>query len=331
MSLRLIEIIVPGQELSGLRAELAPDGEGSDLWVDDRGEGRARVLLPAERTESAIERLEQLYGGRDGFRLLLLPVTATVPRSESESAESAGGQRERERLSRQELYQGVSASIRLTWVYGVTAALSTVVAAIGLVRGHVAVIIGAMVIAPLLGPNVALALAATLGDVDLAGRAARTIGVGIAVVAGVSLAVGMVLPVDPSVVELASRTHVGLSDVVLALAAGSAGALAFTTGLPAALIGVMVAVALLPPTVAAGLLLGAGRTDMAAGALLLVATNVVCLNLAAIVTFVVQGIHPRSWWEERKAKRATAWALAFWLVILVAVVALIRVEFVRPD
>ena len=128
-----------------------------------------------------------------------------------------------------------------------TVVLSTLVAAIGLVRGDIAVIIGAMVIAPLLGPNVALALAVTLGDGTLAVRALKTIAAGVATAAVVSVLMGVILPVDPSVPEIASRTDASFSDLALALAAGSAGALAFTTGIPTALIGVMVAVALLPP------------------------------------------------------------------------------------
>ena len=197
-----------------------------------------------------------------------------------------------------------------------TVVLSTLVAAIGLVRGDIAVIIGAMVIAPLLGPNVALALAVTLGDGTLAVRALKTIAAGVATAAVVSVLMGVILPVDPSVPEIASRTDASFSDLALALAAGSAGALAFTTGIPTALIGVMVAVALLPPLATTGLLLGAGQIGPAAGAGLLVLTNVACINLAGIVTFLAQRVRPRTWWEEKRAKRATKIAVALWLVVL---------------
>jgi uncharacterized membrane protein len=107
------------------------------------------------------------------------------------------------------------------------------------------------------------------------------------------------------------------------VAAGSAGALAFTTGLPAALVGVMVAVALLPPLAAAGLLAGSGLWGPAGGAFLLVVTNVVCVNLAAIVTFLAQRVRPRTWWEEEKAKKATRVALATWITLLAALVGVI--------
>jgi uncharacterized membrane protein len=122
--------------------------------------------------------------------------------------------------------------------------------------------------------------------------------------------------VDPYVPELYSRSQVGISDVAIALAAGSAGSLAFTTGLPAAVVGVMVAVALLPPLVALGLFLSSGSIGLATGAGVLLLTNLSCLNLAAIATFLAQKVEPRSWWETEKAKHATRIALTSWLVLI---------------
>jgi len=66
-----------------------------------------------------------------------------------------------------------------------------------------------------------------------------------------------------------SRTDVGLDSVALALASGAAAVLSLTTGVSSTLVGVMVAVALLPPTLAVGILLGDGRWELAAGAMLM--------------------------------------------------------------
>lgn len=110
---------------------------------------------------------------------------------------------------------------------------------------------------------------------------------------------------------------VNLEHIVIALAAGSAGVLAFTRGVPATIVGVMVAVALLPPLVDVGLLLGAGYMQLAVGAAILTVTNLICINLAGVLTFLVQGVRPRSWWEEKKAKKATRIAIAVWLALLV--------------
>ena len=95
-----------------------------------------------------------------------------------------------------------------------------------------------------------------------------------------SVIIGVLLQVNPASPEMASRNAVGMGDIVVALASGCAGALAFTTGVSATLIGVMVAVALLPPLVTFGLLLGGGHPAPAMGALSLFLVNLICVNLA---------------------------------------------------
>lgn len=325
MALRFIEVVVPGEDLSGI-AEPLKSHNISDLWVDTSGNsGTARILVPADRTETVTDILQQRYDRHSGFRLVLLPVEATLPRfpEVNHAAEPApvpakdkGESRTPSRISREELYQDVAGGMGISTTYILTLLLSTLVAAIGLMRGQVAVVIGAMVIAPLLRPNMGLALAATLGDVSLGMESMKSILLGFAVTAGLAVLLGLSMHVDPSVPEIAARTNVGISDVLLAVAAGSAGALAFTTGLPASLIGVMVAVALLPPLVAAGLLVGSGNTALAARAFVLLATNVACINLAGVVTFLAKGVRPRSIWDEDKAKKGTRLAIAFWLMMI---------------
>ncbi len=184
-------------------------------------------------------------------------------------------------------------------------ALSAVVAAVGIDYNNITVVIGAMVIAPLLGPNVALALATALGDTQLAKSAAKTSIVGTLVALAVAIPTGLLVKVDPRVGEIQSRLHTQLKDVVLALASGSAGVLSITTGASAALIGVMVAVALLPPLVTFGLLVGAGYLGLAVHAMLLFVTNVICVNLAGVATLLAQNVRPRTWWEADRARKAT--------------------------
>jgi uncharacterized hydrophobic protein (TIGR00341 family) len=139
----------------------------------------------------------------------------------------------------------------------------------------------------------------------------------------VALGLGYFLGVDPQSAEIQSRLVVDLADVALALAAGAAGTLAFTSGLSATLVGVMVAVALLPPLVTAGLLLGAGYWSLAGGAILLFFTNLICINLAGVLTFLVQGIRPLAWWEAGRARRATITAITLWVLLLAILVLLI--------
>ncbi len=331
MELRLIEIILPRKEIEALE-EFLEEEYSLGIWTDFLGEQHAlvRILTSAGQTESITDRLTSRYEHTAGFRLMLFPIEATIPvpeevTEEPEEPAETDETKERppERISREELYQDVANGAGLTWIYMITVCLSTLVAAIGLMRNDMAVIIGAMVIAPLLGPNVSLALGSTLGDVRLVMQSAKTLLAGLGLGLLLSVVIGIGFHIDPNIPAIAGRTQVNTGDIVLALAAGSAGTLAFTSGIPAAVIGVMVAVALLPPLVISGLLLGAGYGTMATGAGLLVLVNIASINLSGVVTFLAQHIRPRQWWEADRAKTATRYAMLLWAGALVLIVALI--------
>jgi uncharacterized hydrophobic protein (TIGR00341 family) len=335
MSLRLIEVILPSASISRLRTALEGQ-EIVDLWISEFTEHTsiARILVSTRHTEAVSDIINDQLSMHKEFRLMLFAVEATMPHVEiatQESAETddeaANNQSQQktspDRISREELYHDIAYGAQVSPIYLVTVILSTLVAAVGLLRSNVAVIIGAMVIAPLLGPNVALSLASTLGDLDLAKRSIKTLLAGIATALLLALIMGYFMRVDPAAPEIASRTVIGISDVILALAAGSAGALAFTTGISATVIGVMVAVALLPPLVVVGLLAGAGHPHLALSAFLLFLTNIACINLAGVVTFLAQHIQPRGWWKTEQAGRATATAVAIWAITLAILLTLI--------
>ena len=161
-----------------------------------------------------------------------------------------------------------------------------------MIEDSAAVVIGAMVIAPLLGPNLALALGTALGDTGLMSRALRGMLVGLALSIAIGALIGLFAPVLNPGPELAARTEVRLDSVALALASGAAGVLSLTNGIASALVGVMVAVALLPPGVTLGLMLGSGRFQDALGAGLLLAVNIVCVNLSAKLVLLARGVRP---------------------------------------
>jgi uncharacterized hydrophobic protein (TIGR00341 family) len=323
MALRLIEMVLREKDGEEIRDLLKPHKvlECRQIRLPD-GEMLVRILLDVEQSEAILDLLEERYTSGQGNRLVILPVAATLPRADPEpntTPEQPTAIKESpERISREELYEDIKNGARCSRVYMAMAVLSTVVAGIGLDYNSVAIIIGAMVIAPLLGPNVAMALGTTLGDLSLLRRAVLTALAGIATTMALSVVIGVMLQVSPTTPEIASRSGVGVGDIVVALASGCAGALAFTTGVSATLIGVMVAVALLPPLVTFGLLLGGGHPDLAMGALSLFLVNLICVNLAGVATFLAQGIHPTSWWEKDRAAKATRIAAALWIILLAA-------------
>jgi uncharacterized hydrophobic protein (TIGR00341 family) len=325
MALRLIEMVLQEKDGAEVRELLKEQKvlEHRQVRLPD-GEVLVRILLDAEQSEAVLDLLGERYAGEDGNRVVILPVEATLPRADPvpEAAatpeQPAPEEKSPERIGREELYEDIKDAARCSRIYLAMVVLATVVAAIGLYYNSVAIIIGAMVIAPLLGPNVALSLATTLGDLPLLRRALLTALAGIATAMVFSTIIGVLLHVNPESPEVASRNGVGVGDVVVALASGCAGALAFTTGVSATLIGVMVAVALLPPLVTFGLLLGSGHATPAMGALSLFLMNLICVNLAGVTTFLVQGIRPATWWEKDRASKATRVAIGLWVALLAA-------------
>jgi uncharacterized hydrophobic protein (TIGR00341 family) len=334
MALRLIEVFLPEDQKDRVQ-ELLKNHKVLGSWQEELSEGKIliKLLLPAEETGAVLDLLEKHFSliEAEGFRIIILPVEASIPRPQPEEAPSEQEGPEPEKkpdtkiagISREELYADIQGMIKPSWIFLVFILLSSIVAVCGIFRNNMVVIIGAMVIAPLLGPNVALSFATTLGDGHLARRAMKTNAVGIVAALLLAVLLGAVLSVNPGSSMIVSSSKVSLGDVVLALAAGSAAALSFTTGVLSALIGVMVAVALLPPLVTLGILIGAGHWDMALGALLLLLTNLICINLAGVMTFLARGIRPLTWWEADRAQKATRKAIAIWTFLLLVLVVVI--------
>lgn len=336
MPLRQIEVVVPKDAKEDFE-HLLSDNSVEHYWNEESESGYLlKALVDASKTESFLDKAEQLMGKDERYRLVMQDVEATLPRVEEPEEEESKEEVEEKsepweaplsgvRVSREELYNEISDSVNLSSVYIAMVTFSTIVAALGMLRDSTAVVIGAMVIAPLLGPNVALALSTTLGDSDLLKKSVRTNITGILVALLISVVMGIFLNVDTTVYEIGSRTQVHLSDIALALASGAAGVLAYTIGMSAAVIGVMVAVALLPPLVTAGLLIGDMQFSAAYYAFLLLTTNVICVNLAAVATFTLQGVSPRTWYKAEKAKKINKIAFAIWTVLLLILALLIFV------
>jgi uncharacterized hydrophobic protein (TIGR00341 family) len=334
MALRLAHIYLP-KDSSGFLDDLKEKFNIIEHYEIEEKDGKEiKLLLDAEMTEPVLDFIENHYGRQEGFRVIVTPVEAVIPRLEVEEKpeideENQKSESEAKRIYREELYEDINSVSSGGRTFILMLILSAFVAAIGLLRANVAIIIGAMVIAPLLGPNMGMALAAALGDSALAKRSLKTNFAGVAIAVTVAIALGWFATVDVTNPEIASRLQVSYADFILALASGAAGALSFTSGVSGSLIGVMVAVALLPPLMVFGLLVGDGQFQTSLNALLLLMTNVVCVNISGVAMFLYQGVRPNSWWEAKKAKKQTRIAIAVWMVLLGMLTILIHLEFGR--
>lgn len=316
--MKVIEVIADAGFLDTLIAT-AEQHNAIDTWFGGTGEdGRkiVRILVHPENRQAIMDSLQSSLGGQQNARINVLDVEVTLPRPEKADDQEEEKKRKATSATREELYNEIEKGARFSGNYMLLVFLSTIVASIGLLEDNVAVVVGAMVIAPLLGPNIALAFATSLGDRELMWASLRTNFAGLGMALVIAIIIGMVLHVEPRGEEIMTRTGIGPAGVVLALASGAAAVISLTTGVSTALVGVMVAVALLPPTATLGMMLGAMHWEHATGAALLLAVNVVCVNLAAKLVFLYRGVKPRTWLEKRKAKQSVVVYVTVWVVAL---------------
>jgi uncharacterized hydrophobic protein (TIGR00341 family) len=326
--MKIIEVVAPLGHCDTIEG-IAEHFEVRSFWRGvDTGDARCviRMLVQDEKRQEVLDALQGALLKFEHIDIVVIPVDVALPRPEVDETEQ---QAKRKAATREELYNDVSRGAQLDGNYLLLVFLSTIVAAIGLIENNVAVIIGAMVIAPLLGPNIALALGTALGDRPLMAKSLNSMLVGLSMAVLVAFMIASIIPLQLTSQELLSRTDVKLDSIALAMASGAAAVLSLTTGLSSVLVGVMVAVALLPPAATMGLMFGAGQWRLAEGAGLLLAANIVSVNLAAKLVLLYRGIRPRTWLEKQQAKQSTILSLLFWIFSLAALVAIIYTRGVQ--
>ncbi|MEM0964160.1 MAG: TIGR00341 family protein, partial [Bacteroidota bacterium] len=189
--------------------------------------------------------------------------------------------------------------------------LSGAIATLGLVLNSTAVVIGAMLVAPLLGPLLGLSLALTVGDGRLFVQTAASVVVGALGIVLLAAGLTLLLPFETVTDEIASRTRPTTLDLGIAVFSGLAGAVVTASRearLSASIPGVAVAVALVPPLGVAGFGLAVGRAEFVRGALLLFGANLAGIVLSGMVIFFLIGMHrtdvvktAREWHDEGHA------------------------------
>ncbi|GGF16607.1 hypothetical protein GCM10010954_14010 [Halobacillus andaensis] len=326
MSLQLVEVHVPPSHLELFHKKL-DDYVYESYWIETQKDGRTlfRILSRTGNVEDILNDLEEVSYQVEGLETVLLPVRAYFSKHTIKSKDKEEEENQKAKLkraSRQELLTTIEKNSKVTWNYLLLILLSAIVATTGFLKDSEAVVIGAMVIAPMIGPVIAVAFSSILGNYKILGKSAFTSFIGVFIVVGISVLFAGVMNLDLETKQYLSRTEVTIIDVILGVASGAAGALAFLNRLSGNLVGVMVAVALLPPSVALGMSIGSAEWDFAYGAFLLVTVNIMSILLAAVVIFSISGIRPVQWREVQKANVSRRLSMIF-IFIIVAVLALL--------
>jgi uncharacterized hydrophobic protein (TIGR00271 family) len=200
--------------------------------------------------------------------------------------------------------------------------LAASIALFGLLQDSAAVIIGAMLVAPLMSPILAMSHSIVRGQVSLFRQAAdsTTNGIVLAIAVGTLLTLLLVsfgIPIPPTA-QILARTQPNLLDLLVALASGAAAAYAISRSeVGAALPGVAIAAALVPPLTVAGYGLGTAQFEIAAGSLILFATNLAAIILSAAVVFLLLGFRPPTQ-SDRDEQARSGLRMAIIALVLIA-------------
>ncbi len=181
-------------------------------------------------------------------------------------------------------------------VYFLMLVNASLISLLGLLTNSPAVIIGAMLISPLMGPILSCGLGLAVADGEIVRKALRNVVLSV-VEAVVIAAVGTALsPLRDATSEILARTNPNLMDLVIAFLSGIAGALALTlrrSGLTI-LPGVAIATAVMPPLATSGYGLATGQWEIGRGGFMLFFTNLTAIVLSATVVFLLVGFRPRN-------------------------------------
>jgi len=201
---------------------------------------------------------------------------------------------------------------------------ATVIATYGVLSGSTATVIGAMIVAPLMGPIIATTAAVVMGSLPRALRAFALTVAGIAAVIIFSYLLASVVP-DVTISftsngEITSRINPGLYALLTALGAGAAGAFIVSRAeIADSMGGVAIAISLVPPLCVVGISLQKGRWDAAGGALLLFMTNYLAILLAGGLTLVVLGVGKVAGAQEQARVRRRGFILFTVGILLVSI------------
>jgi uncharacterized hydrophobic protein (TIGR00271 family) len=200
--------------------------------------------------------------------------------------------------------------------------LSSIIATLGLLLNSAAVVIGAMLVAPLMSPILGFSLGMVLADVRLVRLSIESMFKGVALALVLAVIIGMVSPFKELTEQILMRTQPTLIDLAVALASGMAGAYAASREeVSAALPGVAISAALMPPLSVAGLGLALGQPQVAGGAFLLFLANIAAISLAGVIVFILLGVRSQTWQPET-TRRIRRGLIGFALLVLIIAIPL---------
>jgi uncharacterized hydrophobic protein (TIGR00341 family) len=322
--MRLLRVAVPPGKTDAIRGML--DDRDLEYTVTDEITGRELVAvvsvpLPTEAVESVLDALRETGVDTEAHAVVIDVKTVLSPQFEDvqeDYDETESG----ERIAHEEIRTQAEEFIPPSDTYFLLTVVSAVVATAGMLLDSPAVVVGSMVIAPLIGPAMATSVGTVLYDQDLfrSGVRHQVLGFLAAALAATlfALVIRHLFLVPPniditSIEQVSGRLTPDLLTLAVALGSGFAGARSLSSDVSTALVGVMIAAALIPPVGAIGIGFAWWRLDIVFRAGLLVLVNVLAINLSALSMLWYSGYRPTSWYRASEAETATRKRLVFML------------------
>jgi len=227
-------------------------------------------------------------------------------------------------IAPESVIKSIHAETEISSGYFFAIGVANLIALCGLLTNSIAVIIGAMLISPLMGPILSTGFAFVTGNRTIGSQALRKIAISVAVILVVAAIATISSPLKDPTAEILSRTHPNFYDLVIAFLAGSVGAVALCTkkNYLTVVPGVAIATAVIPPLSVAGYGIGIGSVRIFGGGFLLFFTNFVAIILSTVVAFSVYGFLPTAAKEEevRHLKQRMLGLAAVLLVISIPLI-----------
>jgi len=297
--MRLVQVLIPEGTRPAVLDTL--DDQGIDYAVFDevgRGDFEAMVQFPVPPSgvEPVMDELIEAGIREDAYTIVLATETVVSQRL-STLVERFPGLR----ISREELYARAQDLAPANSTFFAFLLLSTIIATTGLLLDSAATIIGAMVVAPLMGPAVSASVGTILDDPGMTRRGVRLQVLGLVAAIATAAVMGWFLQqtvlIPPgldirTIPQIAERTSPNFLSLFLALGSGIAGSLSIMRGSGSTLVGVAIAVALVPPAATSGLGIAFELPGVAIAGAVLVVVNLLAINVSALTLFWVAGFKP---------------------------------------
>ncbi|GAB6099976.1 TIGR00341 family protein [Halanaerocella petrolearia] len=301
-----------GEKAVKLLSDLGVDIEDYKLVQSQTGDLLIINLLYGH-ADKLIDRLKSKFNfsHNENRSLIIFSPDTVIPRNKEKV------EKQQSRATRETIITYAKESSEVNPEFTILAIVASLIASLGLILNNTPVIVGSMIIAPVFGPIAAMAIGIVLGDWNLFSKGLSAEGIVITIAIAIGGIFGLIIPNVSVNQAIQVRMFPTIADLLIAFAAGGAGAYSLIMNVKSQqLVGVVIAAALIPVMATLGIGVALWNLSMVLGASLLLLGNLFSLLLAIIVVFYSKGLKPQ-WWYKSTAKKMIKKSLVFLIIAVI--------------